>query len=123
MTGVRQVVACTAVFIWLAACGPSANSPVSPPIAARPDVIITFDGKRHACVIALYSEAQGSAVSCDDVVPFVRDELRLPSGSIYDIRTIADFDEAVKARVGASLKGAGYRFIGGPDARDAEPRP
>jgi hypothetical protein len=121
--GVREAVACTTVFIWLAGCGPSANSPVSTAIAARPDVIITFDGKRHACVIALYSETQGSAVSCDDVVPFVRDELRLPSGSIYDIRNIADFDEAVKARVGASLKDAGYRFIGGPDAREARPRP
>jgi hypothetical protein len=47
------------------------------------------------------------------VVPFVRDELRLPSGSIYDIRTIPDVDEAEMASVGANLKAAGYRFIGG----------
>ena len=65
---------------------------------------------------ALYSEAQGSAIASEDVVRFVRDELRLPSGSIYDIRTIPDVDEAEMARVEASLKGAGYRFIGGPHA-------
>jgi len=104
----------TASFVLLAGCGSSANTPVPGPVAAKPDVMITFDGERHTCVVALASEAQGSAISCGDVVPFIRDELRLPSGSIYDIRTIPDVDEAEMASVGASLKGAGYRFIGGP---------
>jgi hypothetical protein len=103
-----------AFFILLAGCGTSANTPVPapPPIAAKPDVTIAFDGERHACVVALSSEAQGSAIPCNDVVPFVRDELRLPSGSIYDIR-IPDVNEAEMAGVGARLKAAGYRFIGG----------
>jgi hypothetical protein len=109
MIVVRAAFASTLVCILLAGCGPS----VPPPIAARPDVIVTLDGKRHACVVALYSEAQGSTISCNDVVPFVRDELRLKSGAIYDIRAIPDIDEAVMARVVASLNGAGYRFIGG----------
>jgi hypothetical protein len=115
MIDVRAVFASITVFTLLAGCGPSADTPVPVParIAARSDVIVTVDGVRHACVVALYSEAQGSAISCQDVVPFVRDELRLPSGSIYDIRTIPDVDEAEMARVEASLKGAGYRFIGG----------
>jgi hypothetical protein len=69
--------------------------------------------KSGPSVVALFSEAQGSTISCGDVVPFVRDELRLPSGSIYDIRTIPDVDEAEMSSVGASLKSAGYRFIGG----------
>src|SRR5882672_8590582 len=92
MIDVRAVFDSITVFTLLAGCGPSADTPVPvpPPIAARSDVIVTFDGERHACVVALYSEAQGSAISCEDVVPFVRDELRLPSGSIYDIRTIPD---------------------------------
>lgn len=115
---IRAVLAATTLCVSIAGCGPSANAPApaAPPIAAKPDVIITFDGKRHACVVALYREEQGSAVPCTDVVPFVRDELRLPSGSIYDVRTISDFDKAEMAGVGSRLNDAGYRFIGGPNA-------
>jgi hypothetical protein len=100
----------------LAGCGSAADNSEagSPPIAAKPDVIVTLDGQRHTCVVALYTEAQGSAVLCSDVVPFVRDELRVPSGAIYDIRSIPDVDEAEITRVGDSLKAAGYRFISGP---------
>jgi hypothetical protein len=94
-----------ALFVSLAGCGP----------AARPDVIITLDGARHACVVALYSEPQGSAVSCAEVVPFVRDQLRVASGSTYDIRTIAKADDAERTNVEAGLKAAGYRFIGEAD--------
>ena len=79
-------------------------------------MIVTVDGKRHACVVALYSEAQGSTISCEDVVAFVKDELRLASGSIYDIRANSDADETVRAGVESSLTGAGYRFFGGPRA-------
>jgi hypothetical protein len=105
---------CTAIIVAipLGGCGQSAT-PVPPPIAARADVIVTLDGKQHACVVSLYSEAQGSIVPCGDIVPFLRDELRVPSGAIYDIRTIADVDDAEMAKIGGNLKGAGYRFIGG----------
>ena len=98
----------------LAGCGPSAGNAVSK-IAAIADVTITIDGRHHSCIVALSKEAQGSAVPCGDVVPFLRDELRLQSGSIYDIRTIPDIDEKELASLGANLKGAGYRFIGGRD--------
>jgi hypothetical protein len=99
------------VFVLLAGCGPSANPPDSKtrPVAAKPDVIVTLDGERHTCVVALSSEAQGSAIACDDVVPFVRDELRVPSGSIYDIRTVPKVEQADVAKVEASLKAGGYR--------------
>jgi|SRR5450755_338284 hypothetical protein len=110
--GVRAVFASSMIFISLSGCGPSENIP-APPTAMRPDVIVTLDGARHACDVALYSEPQGSAVSCADVVPFVRDELRLASGSTYDIRTAAKVDDAERAAVEASLNAAGYRFIGG----------
>ena len=96
----------------LAGCGPSPGNSV-PKIAERPDVIITIDGKHHTCVVALLKEAQGSAVPCGDVVPFLRDELRLQAGSVYDIRTVPDIDDKELASLGANLKGAGYRFIGG----------
>ncbi len=111
------------VLILVAGCGPSANTaaPAPPPIAAKPDVIVTFDGKRHACIVALYREAQGSAISCDDVVPFVRDELRVPSGAIYDIRTVAGVGQAELAQVGVRLNGAGYRSIGGPAQHSPPP--
>lgn len=76
-------------------------------------MIVTFDGERHTCVVALYSEAQGSIVPCSDIVPFIRDELRLGSGSIYDTRTIAQVDAGEVAKTTQNLQDAGYRFIGG----------
>ena len=110
----RRVLAISAPLL-LIGCGSSSNAPppASAEIAAKPDVIITFDGERHTCVVALSSEAQGSIVPCADVTPFMRDQLRLASGSIYDTRTIAKADEAEVAKTTQNLKDAGYRFIGG----------
>lgn len=103
------------VPLLLVGCGSSTNAPVPVPaaIAAKPDVIITFDGNRHTCLVALPSEALGSILPCADIIPFMRDELRVASGSIYDTRTIGKFDEAEAARTTQFLKNAGYRFIGG----------
>jgi hypothetical protein len=120
----------TAASVLLVSCGSSTRAPASesppipPPLAAKPDVIVTFDGVRHACVVALYSEPQGSAIPCAELVPFLRDELRLPGGAIFDIRTIPTFDAAEMAKAAAGLEGAGYRFIGGrPDMFTTEPLP
>jgi hypothetical protein len=113
----RAMLACAFGLVVLACCGQPANTPAPaapPPIAAKPDVIVTLDGARHDCLVALYSEEQGNIISCDDVVAFMRDELRIPSGAIYDIRTGPNIDEAQKTKVEASLKGAGYRYIRGP---------
>jgi hypothetical protein len=109
---IRSGLASTAVSMLLTGCGPGSTS-VPPKIAERADVLITFDGKRHACVVSLYNEPQGSAVPCGDIVPFLKDELRLPTGAIYDTNTVSSFDQAEMARVGGSLKSAGFRFIGG----------
>jgi hypothetical protein len=111
-----KITVLTAAFIALTGCGSSTNAPtpVSAPTAAKPGVIVTVDGARHACVVALHSEAQGSIISCDDVVSFVKDELRVSSGSNCDIRTTPGVDAAQVAKVEASLKGAGYRCSGGP---------
>jgi hypothetical protein len=122
MMGLRAVFASAVGLVLLMGCGKSASTPPpAPPIAARPDVIVTLDSERHTCVVALYSEAQGSAISCDEVVPFVRDELRVTSGSIYDIRAIPIVDKAEMARVEASLQAGGYRFIGGPHESPVNP--
>jgi hypothetical protein len=112
ITRLKLLVAGTLVALF-AGCGPSTCTSAAPKLAARADVTVTVDGIQHACVVALATEAQGSVVPCGDVVPFVRDELRLPSGSIYDVRTISDVKEEEIAAVGAKLKDAGYRFIGG----------
>jgi hypothetical protein len=103
--------AATTIIVLLAGCGRTANEPVPAPpsIAAKPGVTITFDGARHACVVALSRESQGSIISCNDVVPFVRDELRLPSGSTYDVRATPEMDKAERADVEAHLRDAGYR--------------
>ena len=116
MGSLDKVTVLTVACLALTGCGSSTNAPtaVSTSNAAKPDVVVTVDGARHACVVALHSEAQGSIISCEDVVPFVRDELRVPSGSIYDIRTTPGVDAAQMAKVEASLKGAGYRPSGGP---------
>jgi hypothetical protein len=100
----------------LPGCGSSTNAPApqsAPAIAAKPDVIITVDGVQHACVVALYSEPYGNNIPCTDVIPFLRDELKVPSGAVYDLRTIATVDQAEVLKVRADLKDAGYRFIGG----------
>jgi hypothetical protein len=93
----------------LVGCG----SGTPPKIAEQPDVIITLDGKRHACIVALEKEPQGSTVPCQEAVSFVKDELRVPGGSIYDIRTVANVDNAQIMSVRDALNNAGYRFIGG----------
>jgi hypothetical protein len=112
MTSIRTVLALLVFSTLLSGCGTSASNPGAK-IAERADVMITLDGKRHACLVALYKEAQGNAISCADLIPFLQEQLRLPSGSVYDIQAVAGGDEAEMATVAASLKRAGYRFIGG----------
>ena len=110
----RRVLAMFALLL-LIGCGSSSNAPAPQPAAMtdKPAVIITFDGERHTCVVALFSEPQGSMIPCADVVSFMRDELRVAGGSIYDTRTIGTFDAAEMAKTTQSLKDAGYRFNGG----------
>jgi hypothetical protein len=100
------------VPVLLAGCGRSANTPgaASAPIAGAPDAIVTLDAGRHACLVALRSEPHGSTIPCGDLVPFLRDELRLPSGSFCDLRSIGEVDKAEMTRVEASLDAAGYRL-------------
>jgi hypothetical protein len=105
----RAVLLCSVIPMPHIGCGPG----TPPKIAARPDVIITLDGTRHACVVALEKEPQGSTVPCKEAVSFIKDELRAPGGSIYDIRTVADVDDAEITGVRDALNDAGYRFIGG----------
>ncbi len=118
VTGIRTLCVCATLQFVLGGCGKSTNSTDSAPLASRPDVTVKFDGKRRKCIVALPSEAQGSTISCDEVVSFIKDELRVPSNSIYDVDAIPDSDsdshQAEIAKVRSSLDGAGYRFIGGP---------
>ena len=97
--------------LLVAGCGASSGTP--PKIAERPNVTITLDGNRHACVVALDKEPQGSTVPCKEAVSFVKDELRVQPGSIYDIHTVATVADTEIAGVRAALDDAGYRFIGG----------
>ena len=111
---------CLSAALLLAACGSSTNAPAphapaqtTPSLVAKPDVIITVDGVQHACVVALSSEPQGNLIPCADVAPFLRDELRVPNGAVYDLRTTPPVDKAEVLKVHADLKNAGYAFIGG----------
>ena len=107
------IIASMTVLAALAGCGKSSSTSESPRIASHPDVTVKFDGKRRKCIVALSSETQGSAISCDEVVSFVKDELRLPPGSIYDLGATSGGDDAEIAKVRANLDNSGYRFIGG----------
>lgn len=110
-----------AIAVPLAGCGSSTEAPAAyqgpPLIAAKPDAIVTLDAKTHLCVVALSSEQQGNSIPCDDLIPFLKDELRVAPGSIYDIHADQGTDPAQFARVAANLKSAGYRFIGGHEER------
>ena len=107
------ILASATALAALAGCGKSTSTSESPRIASRPDVTVKVDAKRRKCIVALSSETQGSTISCDEVVPFVKDELRLPPGSIYDLGAASGGDDAEIAKVRTNLNNAGYRFIGG----------
>ena len=111
MMTLRVFLAFTLAAVLLAGCDPSANT--APKIAEHAAVTITVDGEHHACVVALYKEAQGSSIPCAEVVSFLRDQLRLQGGSIYDVHIIPGSDAAEMSGLRTGLKGAGYRFIGG----------
>jgi hypothetical protein len=116
---VRTSFVFAAASILMAACGSQSDGPASnaasPPTAEKADVTIVLDGAQHACVVSLASEAQGSSIPCKDVVAFIRDELRIASGSSYDLHQ-RGAEEAEVAIVRATLKDAGYRPVGGRDA-------
>jgi hypothetical protein len=108
----KELCTATLVLALLEGCGPSSNSPASPPaIAAKPDIIVTVDVEHHACVVAKYGEPTGSTVGCADVVSFIRDELRVRDGSSYELRGPAA-DAAETNTVKAGLDGAGFRYVG-----------
>jgi type IV pilus biogenesis protein CpaD/CtpE len=104
------------VLALLAGCGRPSNSPGTPPTAAaKPDIIVTVDVEHNACVVAKYGEPTGSTIGCAEVVPFVRDELRVQDGSSYELRgPTADAPETNTVK--AALDGAGFRYVGGPSA-------
>jgi hypothetical protein len=107
----RAPFASTAFLTVVVGCGQSSNTPMPSPADSKPDVTVTFDAQRRKCVVALSTEAQGSTIPCPEVVAFVKEELRLPQGSAYGLRTPAGADAAEVATVRAALNGAGYRFI------------
>jgi hypothetical protein len=99
--------------LWLSGCGSSGNTPAIAPTAGKADVVITFDAANHACVVALASEPNGNTIPCAELIPFLRDELRVPNGASYDTRLAGKTDESEVAKTTQSLNNAGYRFIGG----------
>jgi hypothetical protein len=105
------------VPMLLTGCGSSTNAPApapqtAPPMAAKADLIITVDGAQHACLVALKSESQGNSIPCADLIAFLRDELRVPNGAVYDLRTNSA-DKAEMAKLRANLSDAGYRGVDG----------
>jgi hypothetical protein len=115
----RTALAFAAASFLLGACGSRSDGPASntasPPTADKADVIISVDGAQHTCVVSLASEAQGSSIPCKEAAAFIRDELRVASGSSYDLR-MRGAEEVEVAGVRASMKDAGYRPTGALEA-------
>lgn len=112
MIAPRALWGISTLLMVLGGCGRSADTQA--PTGEKADAIVTIDGLHHICVVALHSEEHGSTVPCSEVVPFLRDELRLAAGSSYDVRTGSEIDTAEVTRVEAGLKDAGYRLVGAP---------
>jgi hypothetical protein len=108
-SGLGAMATSAAAVMLLVACGKSGSPSGSASAARQPDVTVKIDGTRHKCIVALAGEKQGNVIPCDDVVSFVKEELRVPGGSIYDIATVSAVDEASTTKVRAALDGAGYR--------------
>jgi len=62
----------TTVLLLLSGCGKSTSNTGAAPIASHPDVTVDFDGKRRKCIVSLPNEAQGSIISCEEVVSFIK---------------------------------------------------
>jgi predicted small lipoprotein YifL len=76
------------------------------------DVIVTLDGVHHVCMVALAKEEHGSSIACVDITSFLKDELRLPAGATYDMRTTPEVSQEESTRVKENLNTAGYRLAG-----------
>jgi hypothetical protein len=100
-----------ALCLTMAACGRSADD--ANPGNVKADAVVTFDGARHACLVALSNESQGSEVPCGEVAQFLKDELRVQPGSVCALRVLKNFDQAELARVKSNLSAAGYKLTGG----------
>lgn len=100
--------------LLLAGCGPeTAPSSGAAQAGQQADVIVTLDGVRHECVVALNKEEHGSAIACGDITSFLKDELRLAAGATYDLRTTPEVSREESTRVQENLNTAGYRWVGG----------
>lgn len=113
MVTLRAIFCLVMICQLLTGCGSTdATAPAPAAKAAKADVTVTVDGVHHACIVALSKEAQGSTIACGDVVAFLKEELRVPSGASYDLRTIPGAGDTELAAVSTGLKKAGYRFVG-----------
>jgi hypothetical protein len=101
--------------VCLAGCGPQTPPTSGAVQASKPaDVIVTLDGVHHQCLVALAKEEHGSSIACGDITSFLKDELRLPAGATYDMRTTSEVSHEESTRVKENLNTAGYRSVGDP---------
>jgi hypothetical protein len=105
--------ACCAVVLGCArpTVAPTDSSPADGTV---PDAVITINGERHVCIVAVKDRSPDHWMACDAVVAFLQDEIKLRAGAVYDIRTVPDVDEADIHRLSKGLKIAGYHYLQGP---------
>ena len=79
----------------------------------KPDFVLTFDGPRGNCRVALASQEGVEILPLSKVVGFLRTVPSISGASRFEVITIPDVDVAEYDAVLAGLKAAGYRMTPG----------
>jgi hypothetical protein len=77
------------------------------------DALVTFNGPKNTCEVALRGSVSAQAMPSGEVVPYLVDEVKLPKGALFDIVTIPNVNVAEYEQVMAALKAAGYKRVPG----------
>ena len=78
----------------------------------KADVLITFNGPKNICEVALVG-ATPKPLPCTQVVSYLVNDLKLPKGALFDVKTIPDVNVSEYESVMAALKTAGYNLTPG----------
>lgn len=81
-------------------------------LAMKADVLVIFNGPENTCEVVLGGGAPTSLLFTD-VVGYLVNDLKLPTGTLFDITTVPDVKIREYEYVLAALKAAGYRLTPG----------
>ena len=80
---------------------------------AKADFVVIFDGPAKTCAISGLADMAPHTMVCEKVAPYLVNTLKLPAGSLFDIKTIPDVNVSEHDQVMSALKAAGYKLAPG----------